>query len=84
MTKVYREDQLTDGEGKHERWVRLPSKPGERLQGQSRATLYNWMDAGLIKSANIKRKGCLTGIRVIWLPSLMAYIESFTVEPEVK
>lgn len=30
---------------------------------------------GLIKSANIKQPGKLTGIRLIWLPSVLTYIE---------
>lgn len=66
--------ELTNGAGQFEKWVRLPTKPGERLQGLSRATIYNLIDAGLIKSASLKQPGKLTGIRVIWLPSLMDYI----------
>ncbi len=66
---------LTDGDGKSERWERLPTRAGERLQGMSRATIYNLIDAGVVKSASIKRPGKLTGIRVIWLPSLLNYIE---------
>jgi len=74
--------ELIDGDGKFERWERLPTKAGERLQGMSRATIYNLIDAGLIKSASIKQPGKLTGIRVIWLPSLLEYIERH-VETEV-
>jgi predicted DNA-binding transcriptional regulator AlpA len=73
--------ELTDGDGKFEKWERLPTRAGERLQGMSRATIYNLIDAGLVKSASCKQPGKLTGIRVIWLPSLMDYIEKHTVQP---
>ena len=73
MNKIYKD--LPNGEGKFERWERLPTRAGERLQGMSRATLYNLIDAGILKSASIKQPGKLTGIRVIWLPSLMEHIE---------
>ncbi len=73
MSKQY--TNLPDGEGKFERWERLPTKPGERLQGMSRSFLYILIDEGVIKSASIKQPGKLTGVRVIWLPSLMEYIE---------
>jgi hypothetical protein len=75
MTKKYAESELPNGKEKNERWVRLPTKPGERLQGISRPSLYNWIEAGHIKSASIRQPGKLTGIRVIWLPSLLEFIE---------
>ncbi|QHI68591.1 hypothetical protein [Tichowtungia aerotolerans] len=74
--------ELANGTGQLERWERLPTKPGERLQGLSRSCIYNLIDANKIKSASIKQPGKLTGIRVIWLPSLMEYIESCTEKPE--
>jgi len=74
--------ELTNGTGKFERWVRLPTKPGERLQGLSRASLYILINEGRIKSANIKKPGKLTGIRLIWLQSLMDYIEGCVESPK--
>lgn len=68
-------NELNDGPGKFERWSRIPSKGREPFSGLSRGTLYNLINAGLIKSANIKRPGCRTGCRLIWLPSLLSYIE---------
>lgn len=68
-------DELTNGTGQFEKWVRLPTKAGERLQGMSRALIYNLISEGVVKSASIKQPGKLTGVRVIWLPSLMNYIE---------
>lgn len=70
---VRSEKELTQGDGANERWVGLPNKPGERLQGLSRASIYNIMP--FLKTANIRQPGKLTGRRLIWLPSLMAYIE---------
>ena len=74
--------ELTDGEGKYEQWVRLPTKPGERLQGLSRAFIYILINEGQVKSACIKKPGKLTGIRLIWLQSLMDYIEGCVESPK--
>jgi hypothetical protein len=75
--KVYQREELTDGEGV-ERWVRLPTKPGERLHGLSRSAIYILIDNGVVKSATVKQPGKLTGVRLLWLPSLLNYIESCT------
>ena len=45
--------------------------------GLSRATLYNLMGEGAIKSACIRRQGCVKGVRVISRESLEEYISSF-------
>jgi hypothetical protein len=76
--KVYRADELADGGAG---WVGLPTKPGERLQGLSRSAVYQGIDSGKIKTACIRQPGKLTGKRLVWLPSVMAYIESFTEQP---
>ena len=80
MIKQYKE--LTNGAGKYEQWVRLPTKPGERLQGLSRATIYLLINEGRVKSACLKKPGNLTGIRLIWLKSLMDYLERCVVVPD--
>lgn len=61
-----------------ERWIRIPARGLESSSGLTRPFLYELIRAGEIKSASLKRKpGALRGVRVIWLPSLMAYIERF-------
>jgi len=81
--KQYNRAELTEGEG-NERWVGLPTRAGQRLQGLPRSAIYQGIDAGKIRSACIKQPGKLTGKRLVWLPSVLSYIESFTVEPELK
>jgi len=82
MAKQYDREELKDGAGPNV-WSGLPTKPGQRLQGLSRSAIYQGIDAGRIKSAVIRQSGKLTGKRLVWLPSVMAYIESFTVETAV-
>ena len=84
MAKAYTQEELTNGAGSLEQWVGLPTKPGQRLNGLSRSAIYQGIDAGKIKTACIKQPGKLTGKRLVWLPSVLEYIESFTVQPEVK
>jgi hypothetical protein len=56
-------------------WTRLPTRPGERLQGLSRAHIYNLIADGAVKSACLRKPGATTGVRVIHVPSLLKYIE---------
>ncbi len=58
-----------------EHWTRLPNKPGEKIQGFSRAGVYGLINAGLIRTAVIRQPGKTTGIRLIWEQSLVDYIE---------
>ena len=60
----------------NERWVRLP-RPGQRelTTGLSRATLHLLISQGKIKSSSLQRPGTVRGVRLIWLPSLLAYVE---------
>ena len=69
--------ELANGAGPFEKWVGLPTKPGQRLQGLSRSAIYQGIDAGRITTACIKQPGKLTGKRLVWLPSVISYIESF-------
>ncbi len=78
MAKAYTAEELTNGAEPLEQWVGLPTKPGQRLNGLSRSAIYQGIDAGRIKSACIKQPGKLTGKRLVWLPSVLEYIESFT------
>lgn len=77
MAKVYDKAELKDGAEPFERWEGLPTRPGQRLQGLSRSAIYQGIEAGRIKTACIKQKGKLTGKRLVWLPSVISYIESF-------
>lgn len=77
MTKKYEREELKDGEGLLERWVGLPTKAGQRLQGLSRSAIYQGIDAGRIRTACIRQPGKFTGKRLVWLPSVLEYIESF-------
>ena len=77
MSKKYYREELTEGEG-NKRWVGLPTRAGQRLQGLSRSAIYQGIDAGRIRSVCIRKPGKLSGKRLIWLPSVLEYIESFT------
>ena len=54
-------------------WGRLP-KPKGRLEGLSRTTCLELIDADLVKSATIRQSGAQRGIRLIHLPSLRKYL----------
>lgn len=54
-------------------WDRLPGKG--YYFGVSRAYVYQLMKAGEVKTALIKRPGKVRGIRLVWRPSVLAYIE---------
>jgi len=65
-------------------WARLP-KPGERFIGLSRSTLTELTvpcEANgfrpPVKSAVIKKRHALRGIRLINVPSLMEHLEALT------
>jgi len=66
---------LATGANPHERWIRLPTRGRCPITGLSRGHFYNLIHAGKIKSASLKEPGKLTGVRVVWLPSVLAYIE---------
>lgn len=53
-----------------------PGQPGGRLQGMSRTTLFELWKAGHIKTVSIKKPGAVKGIRLVYMPSLHAYLES--------
>jgi len=62
-------------------WIRLP-KPKERLKGLSRATLLELVHAGHVKSAVLRKGQSRKGIRLIFLPSLLAYLETCVEKPK--
>jgi len=61
-------------------WVRIPSRGRELHTGLSRAYLFQLVREGKIKSASLKKPGCMVGVRLLWLPSLFEFIERHAVE----
>jgi hypothetical protein len=56
-------------------WGRLP-KPKSRLEGLSRTTCVELIDAELVESATIRKPGAQRGIRLIYLPGLRKYLHA--------
>ncbi len=56
-------------------WLRISDAVHRFRIGRS--TLYSLIAEGLIKTALIRRRGNTTGIRLVSLDSLRAYVESF-------
>ena len=61
------------------RWIRLPVRGRCPNTGLSRGMYYQLMGRGLIKSANLKQPGKLTGVRLVWLQSVLDLIERHVV-----
>jgi hypothetical protein len=60
-------------------WARIP-KTGETLEGLFRSQLFALIKTGAVKSAAIKAPGAArTGMRLIHLPSLRAWINQHAV-----
>ena len=59
-------------------WDRLPGKG--YYFGLSRPYVYQLMREGLVETALLKRPGKCRGIRLVWRPSVLAYIEKNRVE----
>ena len=60
-------------------WARIP-KTGECLEGLFRSQLFALVKSGAVKSAAIKQPGAArTGMRLIHLPSLRAWINQHAV-----
>jgi predicted DNA-binding transcriptional regulator AlpA len=62
-------------------WIRLPTKGRCPHTGLSRSHFYTLIAAGAIRSANVRSPGKLTGVRLVWLPSVMEHIERFVEMP---
>jgi hypothetical protein len=59
------------------KWIRLPTRGRCPHTGLSRAAYYDLIKAGRIRTANLKRPGALRGTRLVWLPSIMIYLDRF-------
>ena len=62
--------------GNENRWIRLPKKGHCPYTGVTRAFYYELIKRGAIKSASLKKPGQLRGVRLVWLPSVLEYIEN--------
>ena len=69
------DDRFAPGANRHERWTRMPTKGRDPDTGLTRPHLYQLINQGAIKSAVLRRPGCTTGVRLVWLPSVLEYIE---------
>ncbi len=58
-----------------ERWIRIPTRGRSPEVGLTRPHFYQLIKEGKIKSASLKKPGNVTGVRLVWLPSVLAYIE---------
>ena len=56
-------------------WVRLP-KPGQSLCGMTRSYLYQLCASGKIRSVTIRQPHNTRGVRLIYRPSIHAFLAS--------
>jgi len=61
-------------------WVRLGE--ATKLTGLNRNKLYDLMNSGAVKYAEIKEKHATRGVRLLHYPSLTSYIDSCVIEVE--
>lgn len=59
------------------KWIRLPVRGHCPHTGLSRAAYYELIQANKIRTASLRRPGALRGTRLVWLPSIMAYLDRF-------
>jgi len=57
------------------RWIRLPSRGHCPECGLSRAAAYQLITAGKIKSACIRKPGAVRGQRLVYLPSVLEFLD---------
>ena len=60
----------------NERWIRIPSKGYCPYCGLSRSAFFELIKEDKIRSVSLRKPGNVKGPRLIWLPSVFAYIES--------
>jgi hypothetical protein len=62
-------------------WARIPAACA--IASLSRSTLYANFDTagGAIKTASIRRRGATRGVRMVSVPSLLAWLDSFADQP---
>jgi hypothetical protein len=62
-----------------ENWVRLP-KPGQWLCGLTRSHIYSLIARGLIRSVSIRQPHHKRGIRLVFRPSIHAFLAKLDAE----
>ena len=56
-------------------WIGVPSVGHCPITGLSRPHIYNLIAAGLIRSACLRQPGAIRGRRLVYLPSVLAYLD---------
>ncbi len=56
-------------------WIGIPSVGHCPITGLSRPHIYNLIAAGLIRSACLRQPGAIRGRRLVYLPSVLAYLD---------
>lgn len=56
-------------------WINIPSKGHCPITGLSRPFYYDLINKGIVRSACIRRPGAVRGKRLVYLPSVMAYLD---------
>lgn len=79
--KKQADDRFAPGATTNERWMRLPTTGRCPMTGLTRPHFYLLIGKGEIKSAVLRRPGCTTGVRLVWLPSVLKYIEAHVEHP---
>lgn len=63
-------------------WVRLPIRGHEPHTGLTRGAIYALIRQGRIRTASVPVHGTKRGIRLVWLPSLLAVVEQYAHGPQ--
>jgi hypothetical protein len=61
-------------------YMRLP-KPGRKFCGMCRTSLQNLADDGFIDIVSVQRPGCSRGLKLLFVPSLMDYLDGLRRNP---
>lgn len=69
-TDPTKHEAVTSGE-----WMRLPAKGRDPIFGLTRPWYYQKIKEGAIRSACIRKRGALTGVRLVDVASVRAFIE---------
>lgn len=77
LTEAPAECAVSHDEPYAAKWIRLPTRGRCPHTGLSRAAYYELIKASRIRTANLKRPGALRGTRLVWLPSIMTYLDRF-------
>jgi len=64
----------------NQRFIRVPAKGYCPNSGLSRSHIFDLIKQGEIQSRSLVKPGNIRGIRVVWLPSLLEYIEQMGAE----